>query len=96
MEEMTMKELYEKVRDNAFDMRRCMSNTTNHAPYIERMKNILFNNLDAIENALKYAADAEKQIKVLELELADAERELDEATKKTTHKKTKATADANE
>ena len=57
---------------------------------------ILFNNLDAIESALKYAADAEKQIKVLELELADAERELDEATKKTTHKKTKATADANE
>ena len=88
---MEIKELYEKIRDNSFSMRKGMSNTTNHAPYIERMKNVLFNNLTEIEAALKYASEASKQIEVLELELSDAERELDELSKKTTQKKFKAT-----
>ena len=93
---MEIKELYEKIRDNSFSMRKGMSNTTNHAPYIERMKNVLFNNLTEIEAALKYASEASKQIEVLELELSDAERELDELNKKTTQKKTKATKRENE
>jgi len=93
---MEIKELYEKIRDNSFSMRKGMSNTTNHAPYIERMKNILYNNLAEIEEALKYAADAAKQISLLELELADAERELDELSKKTTQKKQKAAKSADE
>lgn len=84
---MEIKELYEKIRDNSFSMRKGMSNTTNHAPYIERMKNILYNNLEGIETGLKYAAEAAKQIALLEVELADAERELDELTKKTTTQK---------
>lgn len=88
---MEIKELYEKIRDNSFSMRKGMSNTTNHAPFIERMKNVLFNNLTEIEAALKYASEASKQISLLELELSDAERELDELSKKTTQKKTKAT-----
>ena len=83
-------DLYEKVRDNSFAMRKGMSNTQNHAPYIERMKNVMYNNLAGIEAGLKYAADAAKQIALLELELADAERELDELNKKTTQKKPKA------
>lgn len=93
---MNRTELYEKIRDSHFNMRKGISNTNNHGPFMEQMKNILLNNLDEIEDALKFASEAEKQIQVLELELADAERELDEATKKTTHKKTKATVDAGE
>lgn len=90
MKETNYNELYEKIRDEAFSMRKRMSNTQNHASLIERMKNILYHNLDDIENALRYAAAAAKQIELLEVELADAERELDELTKKTTHKKQKA------
>ena len=93
---MSRKELYEKIRDNSFNMRKAISNTAVHTPYIERMKNVLYNNLSEIEDALKYAAEAEKQIQVLELELADAERELDEATKKTTQKKQRTAKAANE
>ena len=47
------------------------------------------------EGALKFAAEAGQKIQVLELELDDAERELDELTKKTTQKK-KATQKADE
>lgn len=83
---MNYKELYEKIRDKAFSMRKGIANSMNRVSLIEQMKNILYNNLDAIEEALKYAAYAEDQIKLLELELADAERELDEAQKKTTQK----------
>lgn len=93
---MTRKELYEKIRDNSFNMRKAISNTAVHAPYIERMKNVLYNNLSEIEDALKYASEAEKQIQVLEVELADAERELDEANKKTTQKKQRSAKAANE
>lgn len=81
------KELYEKIRDNVFSMKKGMSNTQHHTPYIERMKNVLYNNLEGIEAGLKYAAEAAKQIELLEVELADAERELDELTKKTTTQK---------
>ena len=83
------KELYEKIRDVAFTTRRALANTAAPASHIERAKNVLYNNMDAIEDALKYASEAEKQIQLLEVELADAERELDEATKKTTKKKAK-------
>ena len=91
MDKKEIKSLYEKIRDNSFSMRRGMSNSVAHGPLVERMKNILYNNLPEIEEALKFAADAAQQIEVLEVELADAERELDEATKKTTQKKTKVT-----
>jgi len=93
---MERKELYEKIRSSSFGMRKGMSNTTNHAPLVEQMKNILYNNLADIEEALKFAAEAEEQIKVLELELADAERELDEALKKTTQKNKKPAKAADE
>ena len=95
---MTNKELYEKISDQRFTMRRGISNSMNHAAFYEQMKNILLNNLDQIVDALQYAAEAEAKINVLELELNDAERELDEkdkqikeltaaAAKKTTGKK---------
>ena len=92
---MGYKELYEKIRDMAFTVRHGINNTSTPLRFVEQAKNILYNNMDDIEKALKFAAEAGKKIQVLELELNDAERELDEATKKTTQKK-KATPKANE
>lgn len=93
---MEIKELYEKIRVAAFNMRKGMSNSNNHASFREQMKNVLFNNLTEIEAALKYATEAADKIKVLELELDDAERELDELTKKTTPAVTKKTKKSDE
>lgn len=81
------KELYEKIRDMAFAVRNGIANTAAPMRFVEQAKNVLYNNMDGIEAALKFAADAQDQIKVLELELSDAERELDELTHKTTAKK---------
>lgn len=81
---MDYKGLYEKIRDMAFNVRKGINNTAVPMRYVEQAKNVLYNNMDDIEAALKYASDAEHQIKVLELELADAEREIDDLTKKAT------------
>ena len=94
MKETNYQETYEKIRDIAFVTRRAIGNTAAPGGHIERAKNVLYNNMDAIEDALRFAASAAKQIEILEVELADAEREIDELTKKTTQKKkAKATAD---
>ena len=94
MKETNYQEIYEKIRDMAFATRRAIGNTAAPGGHIERAKNVLYNNMDAIEDALRFAASAAKQMEILEVELADAEREIDELTKKTTQKKkTKATAD---
>ena len=47
----------------------------------ERMKNLLFNFKDDIIAALLNTQKLEEDVKLLELELADAERELDELTR---------------
>ena len=94
MKETNYQETYEKIRDIAFVTRRAIGNTAAPGGHIERAKNVLYNNMDAIEDALRFAASAAKQIEILEVELADAERDIDELTKKTTQKKkAKATAD---
>lgn len=97
---MDRKALYEKISDLNFNLKRVLGNTSAPGGMIEQAKNILYNNIDAIEESLKYAADAEMQIKVLELELSDAERELDEikngAEKKSIVKRKKAPAEGNE
>jgi len=94
---MELKELYEKIRSQNFNMRKGISNSVNHTPFIEQTKNVLFNNTDAIEEALKYAVEAEQKIQILEVELNDAEAEIDELTaKKTTAKNKKKAADAGE
>ena len=92
---MDYKQIYEKISDMAFTVRKGIANTAVPLRFVEQAKNVLYNNMDEIEAALKFAAEASKQIEVLELELADAERELDEATKKTTQKK-KTTVSADE
>ena len=101
---MNIKELSEKINEQAFNLKRGLANTVNPGPFIEQTKNVLYNNLDAIKEALAFAADAEQQLKVLELELNDAERELDEkdqqikelTAEKTTPKKKKAAETADE
>ena len=75
---MDIKKLYEKLSEQQFNMRRGIANSVNHAQFYEQTKNVLLNNFDDIVEALKFAADAEGKMKVLELELNDAERELDE------------------
>ena len=84
--------LYEKIRDMAFGVRRGIENTSVPMRFVEQAKNILYNNMDDIEAALKFASEASKKIEVLEVELADAERELDELTKATTSKAKKKAA----
>ena len=87
---MDIKALYEKISEQNFRLKRVLGNSSAPGGVIEQTKNILYNNTNDIEEALKYAVDAEKKIKVLELELSDAERELDELekqSKKTTSKK---------
>ena len=73
-----MKELYEKIRDAAFTCRKNQANGIMVARQVETMKNILYNNLDGIEKALEYASKAAQEIKVLTVELQDAESELSE------------------
>ena len=93
---MDIKELYIKISDQNFRRKRVIANTAAPGAVIEQTKNILYNNVDAIEEALKFAAEAEQKIAVLETELNDAERELKEqderikeltATKTTSKKK---------
>ena len=93
---MDVKVLYEKISEQNFRLKRVLGNTSAPGGMIEQTKNVLYTNIDALEEALKYASDAEKQIKVLELELSDAERELDEMKNKTIPKRKKATTEANE
>lgn len=75
---MDIQALYEKIRDLSYNLRRGLGNTMNHTPFIEQTKNVLYNNLGAIEEALKFAADADKQIKVLTVEVESADAELKE------------------
>lgn len=92
---MEIKGLYDKLSEQQFNLRRALANTMAHTPHIDQAKNILYNNFDNIVDALKYAVEAEQKIQVLEVELNDAERELDEkdqqikelSSKKTTSKK---------
>lgn len=76
-----MKELYEKIRDAAFNFRKAVSNGIMVNRQIDQIKNILYNNLDGIEKALEFASKADGDIKVLEMELRDAESELSEKTR---------------
>lgn len=78
---MDIKALYQKISEQNFRLRRVLGNTNAPGAAIEQTKNVLYNNAAAIEEALAYAADAEKKIQILEVELDDAERELDEKDK---------------
>ena len=74
----TIDDLYTKVLDQNFALRRARDNGVSQGPIVEQTKNILLNNIDAIEEALKVACDSAAKIALLELELDDAEKELDD------------------
>lgn len=78
---MEIKGLYEKISEQNFTLKRVLGNSAAPGAIIEQTKNILYNNIDAIEEVLKYAVDAEKNIQVLEVELQNAEDELDALSK---------------
>ena len=86
---MDIKAIYGKISEQNFRLKRVLENSSAPGSTIEQTKNILYNNIDEIEAALKYAAEAEKKIQVLELELSDAEREIDELSKPTKKATTK-------
>lgn len=94
---MNFKELSELISEQVFTLKRVLGNSAAPGRVIDQTKNILYNHVEEIEAALKYASEAEKKISILEVELGDAERELDELNKagKKTAKK-KATGDTNE
>jgi len=101
---MEIKELREKLEEQAFRLNKAKANGTMVNQETERMKNLLVNNCDTIVEILRKAEKMAEEIAVLNLELDDAERELDEAkkeqeaaaAKKTTAKKKAEPAEANE
>lgn len=98
---MEIKELREKLSEQAFKLKKARANGTMVMQETERMKNLLVNNCDAIVEALTRVEKLEQEVAVLNMELDDAERELDEAkkdisAKKTTAKKKEVSAEANE
>lgn len=101
MKNMEIKELRDKLSEQAFKLKKARANGTMVMQETERMKNLLVNNCDAIVEALTRVEKLEQEIAVLNMELDDAERELDEAkkdasAKKTTAKKKEVSAEANE
>ena len=87
---MEIKEMREKVSEQAFKLKKARANGTMVMQETERMKNLLVNNRDAIIDALTRVEKLEQEVAVLNMELDDAERELDEAKKYTSAKKTTA------
>ena len=76
---MEIKELREKLSDQAFKLKKARANGTMVMQETERMKNLLVNNCDAIIEVLTRAEKLEQEVAILNMELDDAERELDEA-----------------
>ena len=87
---MEIKELTGKLKEQAFKLKKAQSTGTMVMQETERMKNLFVNNCDEIIAALERAEKLEKEVAVLNMELDDAERELDEAKKSTSAKKTTA------
>ena len=73
-----VQELVKTISDHAFRLRRAKNNGTMIRQEQESMKNILMNNVDQILEALSVAAEADEKISLLEMELDDADKELDE------------------
>lgn len=78
---MDRKELYEKIRSIAEKVKLTMGGS-NQLRHIEQAKNILFNNIDDIVQALQFSMDEEQQLKTLNVVADDQEREIDELQQK--------------
>lgn len=100
MKNMETKELIEKLNEQEFKLKKARANGVMVMQETERMKNLLVNNCDAIIDVLTRAEKLEQEVAVLNMELDDAERELDEAKKgaevKKTAKNKAVPAEANE
>ena len=75
---MNIAELNKKITDQAFMLEKAKANGVMVNQEVERTKNILFNNMNGIIEALKYAQDAEKKINLLTVEIDSADAELQE------------------
>ena len=88
---MEIKELREKLEAQAFRLKKAQASGAMVNQETERMKNVLVNNFEAIIDVISKAEKMEQEIAILNMELDDAERELDDAkkepVKKTTAKK---------
>lgn len=78
---MGMKEMIKEVQDQAFRMKLAESNGIMVREEKERTKNILYNNMELILEALAMADEADEKIQVLELQLDDSDKELAELEK---------------
>ncbi len=76
---MEIKQLIQEVGDQAFRLKNAKETGIMVRDEQERMKNVLLNNVDAIMEALSVAAEADEQIKILNLQLDDAEQDLKDA-----------------
>lgn len=75
---MTVKELKQKIEEQAFTLNRAKTRGMMVSQETERMRNLLMNNLDGIIDALTFGADAEQRIERLTVEIESADAELQE------------------
>lgn len=75
---MEVKELVQKLEEQAFKLNIAKSNGNMVPQETERMKNVLMNNCDEIVAQLKRIAKMEENIMMLEQEIDDADAELKE------------------
>lgn len=75
---MTVTELRDKIAAQAFALEKAKKRGMMVSQETERMKNVLMNNMDAIIDALTFAAEADKKVTLLATEVDDADAELRE------------------
>lgn len=73
---MNIKELRDKLSEQAFNLEKAKSRGMMVNQETERMRNLLVNNLDGIMEALDYAVGAEEKIERLTVEVESADAEL--------------------
>lgn len=81
----SVNELRKKIDGQVFQYKHAVSNGIMVNRVLEQTKNVLFNNMDEIAEALKLAEDAEKRIAELQanVDFAEAElRDMDDEIKK--------------
>lgn len=75
---MDIKKLNGEISNAKYNYQKALSDGFTITRSRESLRNVLENSLDEILEALAFAENAEEKTQLLEVELADAERELDE------------------
>lgn len=73
---MNIKEVREKIEEQAFRLKKASTNRIMVANETERMKNVLYNNVSEIIEILKFAESANEKIDRLYIEVENADAEL--------------------